>query len=83
MGVALETALRTWVRTSSTSLNVILVSASLFCNSMTTLWLCSSICFSSADLELPCALRCFTYAWSVAICLLIFAMSCLITKVSS
>jgi len=71
------------VRTSSTSLNVMLVSASLFCKSMTTLLLCSSTCFSSAVLEPPWALRCLTSAWSVAICLLILAMSCLMTKVSS
>lgn len=40
----------TCVLISSTSLNLILVSANLLCSSMTTLWLCSSNCFPSADL---------------------------------
>lgn len=37
--------LLTCVRTSNTSLKVMLVDASLLCSSMTTLLLCSSTCF--------------------------------------
>lgn len=46
--------LHTCVRISSTSLNPILVSASLLCSIMTMLLLCSETCF-----EPPAALRVF------------------------
>lgn len=66
------------VRTSKTSLNVILVAARRLCSNMATLEWCSSICLASAPWAFAeCEGRCLTYACSAAICLLIFAISCL------
>jgi hypothetical protein len=71
---------RTCVLISRTSLNVMLVDMSLLWSSVTTFALCSSTCFPPAVLPACCA---FTCACRLANCLLMFAMSCFIMKVSS
>jgi hypothetical protein len=72
---------RTCVRSSNTSLKLMLVLASLLWSIMTTLLLCSSTCFARPCPDCDCWAR--TYACNDAISLLIFAMSCLIQCVSS